>query len=652
MSVEAKERLQLLRRWKNEGALGARRAELVEAVREHRNAMFCEQAGYMLRHAAFDDWNAPEAAPGLPPMKRMKTAVLGSFTCEAFPLMLRPLLLCEGVWPDIYAAGYNQYVYELMNADSELYRFEPQLTVCLLDERTVLDELAGDWSAVDLEAACERKLEQLRQLMGTYHARCQGLLMFHTIPMSPETYNTKIDYKTKAQIGRIWRLFNNGLLDLSEEWSQVITIDAEVLFRERSVARLNDPRLSQYGSFHLGQEALFALAEESVKVSRALLGLTKKALVLDLDNTLWGGVVGDDGIHGVQLGESAPGKTFLEFQKAIKQWKNQGVLLTVSSKNEEAVAREMFERHPHMQIRWDDIVWMTANWKPKAENIAAMAKTLNIGLDSMVFVDDNPFERELVRTSLPGVTVPEMPEDPAYYKETLLSAGWFNTIQLTSTDLDRTSQYKTEAEREQLKQSSGSVEDYLRSLRMEVKLLPVSDFHLPRLAQLTMRTNQFNMTTRRYQESEIERMERCGRYWVFGFQALDRFGDYGLIGCVLIEKAGDAWRIDNFLMSCRVFSRSIETAVIRHVLMKAKESGAKAVIGEYIPTAKNVIVKHFYVQHGFEPAPLGDPTLLIDAEPGETTAAGHGLQRFVHRLDRLPDEVDWIRLHTGEEVIA
>ncbi|MCZ8513156.1 HAD-IIIC family phosphatase [Paenibacillus filicis] len=638
--MDTKEQIHYIRQLKSQNLLGENRTNVVHIIKENRNALFCEKIGYTFKNVTLEDWNAS----GEKPLKPLKVAVISNFTSDAFALMLRPLLLSEGIWPELYTAGFNQYYYELMNEHSGLYEFSPQVTVCLFDERLMLDELPREWGTADLEEACERKIEQFNQLLNIYHQQSQGLLVLHTVPLSSDTYNIKIDYKTKAQLSRIWRSFNIKLLELAEEWSQVITLDTEVLLQEHQVSRLRDPRLMQYGSFNLSEEVLFAFAAESVKVARSIVGLTKKGLVLDLDNTLWGGIVGDDGLNGVQLGDSAPGKIFVEFQKAIRHLKNQGVLLTVSSKNEESLVREMLDQHPHMQLGMEDIVMLRANWNPKHENIEAIAEGLNIGLDSLVFIDDNPFERNLVREALPAVIVPEMPQDPSYYPETLLSSGWFNTIKLTSTDLNRTNQYKKEVERDQLMKSSASVEDYLQSLDMHLHILPVNEFYLPRLAQLNVRTNQFNMTTRRYQESEIEHMEGSGSYWVFGFQTTDRFGDYGIIGSVIVEKQVTAWRIRNFLMSCRVFSRKIETAILRHVLLKAQEEGAREIIGEYIPTAKNVIVKDFYVQHGFERV-QGDRLSSDDKANPE-------LEVFVHTLEHIPDEVTWIKMHTGEEVTA
>lgn len=636
--MDNKEQINYIRRLKSEKLLAENRKNIVNIIKGNRNALFIEKIGYTLKNVALEEWNTT----GEQSLKPLQVAVLSNFTSDAFSHILRPLLLSEGIWPELYMAGFNQYFYELMNERSGLYEFSPQVTVCLFDEHLILEELPRDWDLADLEDACERKIEQFKLLLNVYHQKSKGLLVLHTVPLSSDTYNIKIDYKTKAKLSRIWRSFNNRLLELAEEWNQTITLDTEVLLQEHHVSRLRDPRLKQYGSINLSEEVLFAFASESVKVARSIVGLTKKCLVLDLDNTLWGGIVGDDGLNGVQLGDAAPGKIFVEFQKAIRHLKNQGVLLTVSSKNEETLVREIFEQHPHMQLGLEDIVMMRANWNPKHENIEAIAKGMNIGLDSLVFIDDNPFERNLVRESIPNVVVPELPQDPSYYVETLLSSGWFNTIKLTSTDLDRTNQYKKEVEREQLMQSSASVEDYLQSLNIHVNILPANEFYLPRLAQLNVRTNQFNMTTHRYQESELEHMESSDKFWVFGFQTVDRFGDYGIIGSVIIEKQEKAWRIRNFLMSCRVFSRKIETLILRHILLKAKEEGAGEVYGEYVPTSKNIIVKDFYLEHGFE---------RVQADRlSSDDKTNADLEVFVHTLESIPDEVSWIELHEGEEV--
>lgn len=631
--MDNREHIQNIRRWKNEGCLGEQRSSIVSSIQANRNSLQCEKIGYALKNTALEDWKAM----GEQPLKLLRVALLSGFTSNAYPHILRSLLLSEGMWPEVYTAGYNQYVYELMMPKSGLYEFAPQLTLCLLDEHTVLDEMSRDWDVRELELACERKLDQLKQLVSTFQQHGTGILVFNTIPMSTDMYNTKIDYKTKAQLSRTWRSFNIELLNLSAEWSLVVTLDTEVLMQENKVGSLRDPRLMYNGSFHFSQELLFAFALESVKIARSLLGLNKKCLVLDLDNTLWGGIVGDDGVNGVQLGDTITGNIFVDFQKALKQLKNQGVLLSISSKNEEKVVREMFEQHPHMQLTLDDVVMLCANWDPKHDNIRAIAEALNIGIDSLVFIDDNPFERSLIRQSLPEVVVPELRQDPSYYREDVLSSGWFNTIKLTTTDVERTDQYRTEVERKQLKQVSGSIEDYLRQLDIRVNLLSANDFHLPRLAQLITRTNQFNMTTRRYQESELRELEISDKYWIFGFQSQDRFGDYGMIGAVIVEMSARTWRIDNFLMSCRVFSRDIETAVLRHVLWKAKEVGVQEVHAEYIPTAKNVIVRDFYAEHGFELA-LSD-----------TDEHAHKVgQLYVHRLERMPNQVEWIQMMTGE----
>ena len=633
--MSEQELLPQIRRWRKEGKLGENRDRIVQAIRAHYDSVFTEKVGYSLKSVSAEAWQS-SASGSIQPLK---LAVLSNFTVDSFPLMLRSLFLCEGIWPDIYLAGFNQYIYELIHANSGLYQYSPQLTICLLDEHIVLDELPIDWDIKDLEEACQRKLQQLGQLMEIYHRQAAGLIVLHTLPMSPNLYNTKIDYKTKARLSQIWRAFNMGLLQLSETWSQVIALDTEVLLQEHETTGLRDARLAVYGSFYFSAEVLFGFAAEAAKIARNYVGMTKKVLVLDLDNTLWGGIVGDDGIDGVQLGDAAPGKAFVLFQQRLKQLKNQGVLLTICSKNEEASVRQMFEQHPAMQLALEDITLIRANWEPKSANVRFIAKALNVGLDSLVFVDDNPFERNQIRAALPMVIVPELDQDPSYYEERLLSGGWFNTVNLTASDRKRTEQYRQEAERELLKESSQGIEDYLRSLDLQVSLLPANSFNLPRLAQLTRRTNQFNMTTRRLQEAEVAALEESEAYWVFGFQSQDRFGDYGLIGCVVLEKSAESWRIDNFMMSCRVFSRQIETAVLRYVLEQAKEAGVRQVYGDYIPTAKNRIVKDFYVQHGFVPA---QPQPASPDPP---------LQRYIHHLAVIPEAVPWIQLTIEKEAV-
>ncbi|WP_139491981.1 HAD-IIIC family phosphatase [Brevibacillus dissolubilis] len=626
-----KEIIQYIRTVKKEGSWGVNQKQVIQTLQQAKTAAVLEKVGYLAKEVTLADWN--QDAPAT--LRPIKIAILSNFTCDAIAHMLRTLLVQQGIVLDVYVADFNQYIYEMLNEKSGLYAFQPDITLCLLDAHIILDDLSEEWDVDEIATIAEQKVSELHQLISRYQSLSKGLFVTNTIPMPSETYQMIIDYKSKASFSKVWRTLNTQLLTLAEEMPQVVTIDMEVISQQVSEAPLLDQRLAYYAGMYMGPELLATIAKEMVKISRAVLGQGKKCLVLDLDNTLWGGIIGDDGLNGIQLGDSAPGKIFVHFQKAIKKIGRQGVLLTINSKNEESNVMEALEKHPDMQLRPKDFVVICANWEVKHGNIEYIAKLLNIGLDSLVFVDDNPFERNMVREHLPMVSVPEMPEDPSYYLTTLVHEGYFNTISLTKEDQKRTQQYKEIAQREMFRTATASVEEYLEGLNIELYLLPPEPFYLPRLAQLNVRTNQFNMTTRRYQEAEMESMANSDDFLIIGFQTTDRFGDNGLIGSVIIEKISPtAWTIRNFLMSCRVFSRSIETAVLRHILKLAQEQQVQEVFGEYIPSPKNGIVKDFYPNHGFE---------LVE-EDGE-------LKIFRHSLQEIGESVSWITMHLNKEAI-
>jgi len=619
-----------LKKMKKEGTLSKSLPQVIEYAKE-LSSNSLEKAGYILRDISFADWMHPEAVD----LKPIKIAVISNFTADSLSRYLCGLLIQEGIWPEFYIAPYNQYVYQLMGEKSDLYRFEPDITFCLLDEMLIFEECQDDdWTVEDIKYGAKQKIEQLRLLIEMYQRHCKGLLVLNTIPFPEELHSVVIDYKSKAMLSKEWRLFEANLLGFSDHYQQVITLDLSILLQ--NVSQYRDARLSYYASMKMSDEMLLAISEEGLKISRSILGLNKKCLTLDLDETLWGGIVGDDGLDGIQLGNTSPGNIFIDFQNKINMLKKQGVLLAINSKNEEKNVKEIFEKHPDMVLKQDDFVIICSNWNAKHENLKKIASHLNIGLDSFVFLDDSPFERNMVREYMTDVTVPEMPKDPSFYVETLLKPGWFNCIALTKEDSQRTDKYRQIVKRKEFQDSASSIEEYLQGLDVNVFLLNTTKMNLPRLHQLNTRTNQFNLTTRRYQESEIKEMSEQDRYLIIGFQATDRFGDNGIVGSVYIEKIVDEgneeWWIRNFIMSCRVFSRDIETAVLHYILDIAKEKGVSSVFGEYIPSKKNGYVQNFYSDHGFQ-AISKDQTPVI----------------YRHSLDPISLKETWVTLHPFKE---
>ncbi len=378
------------------------------------------------------------------------------------------------------------------------------------------------------------------------------------------------------------------------------------------------------------EEGTMVLSKDLWAGVRALLTGPKKVLVLDLDNTVWGGVVGETGPLGVSLGETADGEAYTSFQKHAKALAKRGIVLTVASKNNLADAREPFEKNPNMVLALDDLAAFEANWEPKGSTIARTAKTLSLGLDSFVFFDDNPAEREQVRQALPEVTVVEAPEDPAEYVRALESGRWFETTGLTDADSARAEQYTVERKRRELQDAFTSMDDYLLSLDMSAEIRPIDETEMQRVVQLLAKTNQFNLTTRRHTQEDVAAILAKPGSLGLTVRVKDKFGDYGLIAVVIGDPetlGGETvLKLDSWLMSCRVIGRTVEQFTMAVIIEKAKELGHARILGEFIPTKKNALVNKLYDDLGFSRLPAqGDETVRYSLELDGASAPKHFL---------------------------
>ena len=401
------------------------------------------------------------------------------------------------------------------------------------------------------------------------------------------------------------RRLNMMLMELSQAQSNLFICDLAALQNKFGRDWLFAPNVYVSTEMVVSIDALPYVAARVVDIISALRGQVKKCLILDLDNTLWGGVIGDDGLEGIQLGHGLGiGKAFSEFQQWVKKLRQRGIIICVASKNDEATAKEPFLHHPDMVLSLDDIAVFQANWDTKVDNIRTIQHILNIGFDSMVFLDDNPFERAIVREHIEGITVPELPDDPALYLEYLYSLNLFETASYSVADKDRTRQYQVEAQRVQLARTFDSEEAFLHSLNMRSVITGFTAFNTPRVAQLTQRSNQFNLRTIRYTEADIAALAADASVIDLAFTLEDRFGDNGLIAVVVMRPLdGDTLFIDSWLMSCRVLRRGVENFVLNTMVERARAAGYHRLIGEYIPTPKNRMVEHHYVSLGFQLMP-------------------------------------------------
>jgi FkbH-like protein len=539
-----------------------------------------------------------------PATPTMTVAVTGHGTLSALRTAMTAELARHGLLMRSYFGDFDGYVFDLGDPGSALYAVDPDLVLCVLDPMIVFDEVPAPWRPDDVERVLDDKLRLVEGLAAKFAAKGRGCgcLVLNTLPLPRRFTAQLLDHRSRARLGAAWREANARLLRLAADHPALVTLDLDPLLAEGVAA--TEPRTSVYAKAHLSDELLAAYAREAGHLARHLAGATKKTLVLDLDGTLWGGVVGEDGVDGIEVGSGYRGEAFAAFQRTVKQLAAQGVLVAAVSKNDAAPVEQALREHPEMVLREKDFVQVIANWRPKHDNLAGLATALNLGVDSFVFADDSAYECGLVRHALPGVAVVGLDAEPARHIERLLRDGWFDVRELTEEDQVRPVRYREELARQSFLDTFDSIEDYLRELDVTVRFAPVTEAETTRVAQLTLRTNQFNLTTERLQAAEIR--ARCADpdVLVLGIRAGDRFGDNGLVGVVLALRDDTGLNIANFLLSCRVFSRGIEQACLAVLLRHARATGAPAVFGTYRPTAKNGMVRDFYARNGF--TELGD----------------------------------------------
>lgn len=531
-------------------------------------------------------------------LQRYRVAVLGDSATQYLVSALRGHAFDVGLDLDIFEADYDQIERQVFDPDSELYQFGPDFILVYPSSEKLLEKFYAGGAAAGA-ALADHRLATFEQIWREIAARC-GARIVHVNQVEIDdgvfgNYGNKVEASLVYQL----RKLNFGLMERAGHHPNVLIADLSMLQNTHGRAQLFSPRFYYASKMTIGLELLPAMAKIIVDIISAASGRFNKCLIMDLDNTLWGGIIGDDGLNNIQLGDFGIGKAFCDLQRWAKQLKERGIILAVCSKNNDETAREPFVKHPDMVLRLADIAVFVANWETKVDNIRKIQEILNIGFDAMVFIDDNPFERDMVRQLLPDVTVPDLPEDPVEYVGMLCALNLFETASHSRDDTERTRQYQIEAERVSHQQSFASVDDYLASLDMQAVAAPFDDFYAPRIAQLTQRSNQFNLRTVRYTEQDIARLRADDRFLTRYFTLRDRHGDHGLIGVVVLENREDHLFIDTWLMSCRVLKRGMEAFVLNEIMALAATSGVSTVIGEYLPTAKNGLVKDLLSGFGF-----------------------------------------------------
>ena len=532
-------------------------------------------------------------------LPRVKVALLGDTATQLLAVAMRGAAIDMGFDIELYEADYNQVEQQLFDPDSELHHFEPQYMVLFQAAHRLVD----DHAAMPPEQRCFLAQRRLDFIEGTLNDKawegCRFICLNY--PEIDDAVFGNYANQVKGSLIYQTRLLNVGLMQLAQRFDSLSIVDLAALQAQMGRKTLFSPSVYASTEMVISIDALPPVAYRIVQVIAAQRGTFKKCLILDLDNTLWGGIIGDDGIEGIQLGHGLGiGRIFTELQQWCKKLQQRGIILCVVSKNDEAVAKEPFRQHPDMVLRLEDIAVFIANWETKVDNIRAVQQILNIGFDSMVFLDDNPFERAIVREHIPGITVPELPEDPAEYLEYLYSLNMFEIASASEVDNKRTRQYQQEAQRLELKRTFDSEQEFLASLDMQARVEPFNAFNTPRVAQLTQRSNQFNLRTIRYSEDDVKHLAQDPEVIDMAFSLSDRFGDHGLIAVVVMRPLDDETLfVDTWLMSCRVLKRGMERFTLDQMVAQARNRGYKRIVGEYIPTTKNTIVASHYPSLGF-----------------------------------------------------
>jgi FkbH-like protein len=529
-----------------------------------------------------------------------KVAVLGDTSTQFLAQTLRAFGYEKHLDLIVLDADFNQIERQIYDPASELYEFNPDFIILYQSSHKLLGKY-NKLPVGEQHSLASGELAFIENYYATISGRLNAKVIYYNYSEIDDSVFGSFANKTPSSFLFQLRRLNFDLMQFASQNAGFFLCDIAAVQNQVGKSAFFNPALYVNSEMVLNIKVLPAVASKTIDLINALLGNFKKCLIIDLDNTIWGGIIGDDGIENIQLGSLGIGKAFTEFQYWIKKLKNRGIIIAVCSKNTESTAKEPFQKHSDMVLQLDDIAVFMANWENKVDNIRQIQGILNIGFDSMVFLDDNPVERNFVREHLPEICVPELPEDPADYLEYLYTLNLFETASFSEEDFKRTSQYKMEAGRKIVQQTFVNEDDFLKSLDMISKVEPFNAFNTPRVAQLSQRSNQFNLRTVRYTEADIKYLSASENYFTFAFTLEDKFGDNGLTCAVILQMEDkDTLFIDTWFMSCRILKRGMEHFVLNTIAKFAGEKNFGYLKGEYIPTQKNEMVKNHYKDLGFE----------------------------------------------------
>ena len=619
------------------------RAEIDEAI----CAGAAEKANRLLLELARKESSPASAAfilirlgklRGKVPLLQYRLAILRSFTVEPVVTMLQAASFSCGIDLQVHIGDFNAYAQEILDPKSSLYSFAPDAVILAVRTADVAPDLWQSFTSLTpdaVDAATQRVCNNFRQWLQAFRNRSAAALIVHTLEQPVRVASGILDTQSLAsQMEAIYSI-NRALRRTAGEFRSVYVLDYDALVARHGRLHWQDERKSLVARMPIAARHLTYLSREWLRFLVPLTGKTAKALVVDLDNTMWGGVIGEDGMTGIKLGQEYPGAAYQELQRALMDLSRRGILLAICSKNNHDDAMEVLEKHPAMLLRPQHFSAVRINWNEKPQGLREIAAGLNIGIDSLAFLDDSEFEREQVRSALPDVTVIDLPDDPMQYAATLRECPVFERLSLSAEDQKRAELYALQSDRSRAEQTFQSKEDFYRFLEQEAEIAPVSASTLARIAQLTQKTNQFNLTARRYSEEELSEIASRSNWRVLSLRVRDRFGDHGLVGVAITRDDDDSCEIDTFLLSCRVIGRTLESAFLSEIARSATQRGRTRLSGWFRPTRKNAPSCEFYSRHSFD----------LQSENGEGSFWTFDLNR---RVIVCPDWIKVMVLNGGK----
>jgi len=535
--------------------------------------------------------------------KKTRVALLGSFSLNGFDETIRVKCYEKQIECKTYIGDYNQYNQDILKNDSKFYQFNPEITFLILDVRHVIGDLffiPYSLSELEKEKFVNQKIEEINNLISTITNNSKSHVIFTELEVptySPYGINEKNELLgLKQMIQKI----NDGVRNKMKDKQLVSFLDFNEFIQKYGETNVFNYKQFFSGDIKISIEFIPKFVDELMKFIIAILGIAKKCIVLDLDNTLWGGIVGEDGFDKIKLGDEPIGRSFVEFQKRLLGLNQRGIILAINSKNNFDDAIKVIKDHPSMVLREENFSCMKINWQDKVSNLREISRELNIGLDSLVFFDDDPINREFVKEQLKEVLVVDLPTDSSEYSQILTEMNVFELGKITEEDLKRKEMYSEQQKRTEFESKIANFDEFLKQMNIQVEIKKADSFSIPRISQLTLKTNQFNLTTKRYQEDEIISIANEKDKIVECAKVSDKFGDNGITGVYIVEKMDTEWIIESFLLSCRIIGRGVENVLINQLIERAKKENIKKIKGKFIPTQKNKPAENFYQEFGFK----------------------------------------------------